>query len=287
MKKIYYYFATILLLFTCCKKEETEKQVPTHTMEPVEIVDGVIQAPYSVDVRKTVFFSQGNLQYNAAIDKWRFAEEQYEIRGEENKEISPTYNGWIDLFGWGTSGYNGYMPYMTARYASSYPDPAGGIKGTNYDWGVYNAISNGGNKKGSWRTLTEREWSWLINRKNEYSNLCYYVKIHDIYGILLLPDNFDKLGLSFRWAWASGDEISDSHWRELQKYGAVFLPKAGERSYSTLGDSIKYSSSEGGYWTSTKNGSSQAYYLTIGYRPKTEYFGYKAYGYSVRLVKDN
>ncbi|MBO4250986.1 MAG: hypothetical protein J5884_07000 [Paludibacteraceae bacterium] len=71
-----------------------------------------------------VVFSQGNLQYHALSQTWRFAENQFDFIGEENKNISSTYNGWIDLFGWGTSGYNNitndpfainYQPWSYSR----------------------------------------------------------------------------------------------------------------------------------------------------------------------------
>lgn len=71
-----------------------------------------------------VYFSQGNLQYNAATNVWRFAENQYDYVGEDNALASSTYSGWIDLFGWGTSGWDNtandpfavnYQPWSTSR----------------------------------------------------------------------------------------------------------------------------------------------------------------------------
>ena len=62
-------------------------------------------------------FSKGNLQYKASTNEWKFAEHQYDFIGEGNNNISSTYNGWIDLFGWGTSGNNHgavcYQPWST------------------------------------------------------------------------------------------------------------------------------------------------------------------------------
>ena len=46
-----------------------------------------------------IFFSQGNLQYQASTNTWRFAEHQYDLIGSDNSNISSTYSGWIDLFG--------------------------------------------------------------------------------------------------------------------------------------------------------------------------------------------
>lgn len=51
--------------------------------------------------------SPGNLQYQASTGIWRFAEHQYDYIGSGNENISTSYSGWIDLFGWGTGRYNG------------------------------------------------------------------------------------------------------------------------------------------------------------------------------------
>ena len=100
------------------------------------IIDGRLPGLFSVSQDQQVQFSQGNLQYRASTNTWRFAEHQWDyvgsqkssfvgevdgvsiiweniggtVSGSDNSEISPTYNGWIDLFGWGTSGYNGKNP---------------------------------------------------------------------------------------------------------------------------------------------------------------------------------
>lgn len=68
-----------------------------------------------------VRFAPGNLQYCPLSNKWRFAEKQWhfvgtgdivEILGDDESTVSSNsddhskkYEGWIDLFGWGTSGY--------------------------------------------------------------------------------------------------------------------------------------------------------------------------------------
>lgn len=72
-----------------------------------ECPEGGINALFTIiEDGDKVYFSQGNLQYQASTNTWRFAEHQWDYVGEGNNNISPNYNGWIDLFGWGTSGYN-------------------------------------------------------------------------------------------------------------------------------------------------------------------------------------
>ena len=67
---------------------------------------------FAVSENSYVAFAKGNLQYQASTNTWRFADKQYDVIGEENANVSENYDGWIDLFGWGTSGYNNRMPYM-------------------------------------------------------------------------------------------------------------------------------------------------------------------------------
>lgn len=285
-------FSTMIIVG--CGKEKQPEPEPTPTMSPVDIVDGAIEAPFSVGNGKVVYFSQGYLQYNAAIDTWRFAEEQYEVRGEENTNRSATYNGWIDLFAWGTSGYNCCNPYLLSNDYHDYPNIQGGISETNYDWGVYNAISNGGNETGIWRTLTEPEWRKLLNRFDKYNKpLDYFVTLNRVNGTLLLPDNFDRenphIGLY--------DYMSISNrWSDLQKYGAVFLPRCGCVYRSSYDGTVKYDDSGAafreGVWTSTQNNQNSAlnaWFLSFGESGRLSLdgnYGYLYYGHAVRLVKD-
>lgn len=95
--------------------EASEEPLPEPDPTPTPAVGiGV----FTVAEGKTVTFSSGNLQYNAAQGShycadgsvqqgtWRFAEHQYDYIGYANRYISQSYDGWIDLFGWSTSGYN-------------------------------------------------------------------------------------------------------------------------------------------------------------------------------------
>ena len=236
------------------------------------IVNGAIRAEFSVSNTKKVYFSQGNLQYNAKTDTWRFAENQSDMIGKNNSKISSSYDGWIDLFGWGTSGYNKKYPYMTTKTSSNYGDgKKNDIAGTNYDWGVYNKISNGGNQAGMWRTLTQSEWYYLMNRTNSNNEkLCYVAAIRaadgewwSACGLILLPDYWtDELTYQLGGVYTAGTDrdygyvpksilyVSATNWEVMQAHGAVFLPQAGYRN----GTSVKEIDSEigaGYYWSSS------------------------------------
>jgi len=113
---------------------------------------GAINGLFSVSYNNQVWFSKGNLQYNASLNSWRFAEKQWDYIGNDNSNISSSYDGWIDFYGWGTSGYNHgatcYQPWSVSQDNDSYL--VYGMEGYNLvdetkqaDWG-YNPIVNGG-----------------------------------------------------------------------------------------------------------------------------------------------
>ena len=252
------------------------------------IKDGAILAEFSVSDSTKVYFSQGNLQYQASSKTWRFAEHQYDTIGNNNSNISSSYSGWIDLFGWGTSGYNGKNPYMTSTNYSDYGDGYNDIAGTNYDWGVYNAISNGGNQAGQWRTLTQSEWTYVIGNRTDARYLRESATVNGVNGLILLPDNWTlPTGVTFTYGGEHGwsqNTYSASDWSKMEANGAVFLPAAGYRGRA----GVYYVGSGGCYWSSSAN----EYYYNFAY-----YLSFHSYGVdpsasshrcgrSVRLVRD-
>ncbi|MCQ2605785.1 MAG: DUF1566 domain-containing protein [Bacteroidales bacterium] len=244
------------------------------------------QFAFSVSSTKKVCFSQGNLQYQASTKTWRFAEHQYDMIGDANKNISSTYNGWIDLFGWGTSGYNSKYPYMTSTDYNDYGvvvDKYADIAGTNYDWGVYNKISNGGNTAGMWRTLTYNEWNYVLKERTDASSLNGSATVNGVKGMILLPDNWTTpKGITFKSGMNGFDSntYSTSEWSKMEVNGAIFLPAAGYRH----GTDVYRVGSCGSYWSSTAGGSYDAYCLN--FYSGDAYMYYDRYnGRSVRLVR--
>ena len=100
---------------------------------------------FSVSADKQVTFSQGNLQYHPANNKWRFAENQTDYIGDANQHCSSTYNGWLDLFGWSTSSNN---------FGVSTSEDDNDYSGSFVDWGT-NQIGN--DAPSAWRTLSYDE----------------------------------------------------------------------------------------------------------------------------------
>ena len=158
-------FAAVLLaLFSACK-EDTSAGLND---------DGSLCGVFAVSDSTWVAFSRGNLQYQPSSATWRFAESQLDYVGSANAAISHANSGWIDLFGWGTSGWNsGAEAYEPYSFSWDYLDYLRNVDLTGSyaeaDWGWHNAISNGGNQTHMWRTLTATEWQYLINRSGKPS----------------------------------------------------------------------------------------------------------------------
>ncbi len=264
------------------------EQNSSNPSTPVEVAkeNGVLTGKFSVSATKKVQFAMGNLQYQASTDTWRFAENQYDVIGSNNKNISSTYSGWIDLFGWGTSGYNSKYPYMTSTDCSDYGNGTYDISGTNYDWGVYNAISNGGNKAGMWRTLTKSEWEYLFNTRTNAENLRGQATVNGQTGYILLPDGWSTPnGMTFTADPCNftTNSYTASEWSKMEASGAVFLPAAGSRVGTTVGLVGK----DGGYWSSTYFRIGNAYDFDFRSRKvnPSDYYSL-INGLSVRLVQE-
>lgn len=183
---------------------------------------------FSINDSTQVCFSPGNLQYQASTNTWRFAEHQWDYIGEGNANISETYDGWIDLFAWG----RGDCP----TYSST--DPYDTIFSTFVEWGV-NPISNGNGFADQWWTLDWSDWHYLLYRRNTDSGILYAsATVNDIYGLILLPDNWDESVFAIidynHGSPFSSNVITESQWEIMERYGAIFLPAAGVRRGATL-----------------------------------------------------
>jgi len=221
---------------------------------------GSVNGLFSVSPTQKVYFSQGNLQYQASTNTWRFAEHQWEYVGGidelfgteygnvfvngvkcDNSLRSETYQGWIDLFGFGTNGVdNGfacYQPWSTSINSEDYYCYNLYEESGIADWG-YNAISNGGNQIGLWRTLKYDEWSYLLRSRYTVSGIRYALACLDgTNGIVFVPDDWESSyydlnnynGANFTdGTFYTNNIISIEEWNSLiEPHGAVFLPATG------------------------------------------------------------
>ena len=186
---------------------------------------GKLPGAFSVSDTKVVYFSQGNLQYQASTGTWRFATNQYDFIGDAagnnttDEADRATQSSWIDLVGWGTSGWDNtdndatsahYQPweicwtnhgYTGNRYGYG-PSNANVGAGEswsksssyqNYDWGVYNA----GQLGDGWRVPTSEEWVYMFNTRsastvNETANARFAVAnlFGTTRGVIIFPDSY-------------------------------------------------------------------------------------------------
>ena len=265
--------------------------------------DGTLSGIFTVNSSGLkVYFSIGNLQYLAkggdAGDAsgtaasgysvggtWRFALNQYDSQGTNNNNPSYSSEYWIDMFCWSSTGYNHnpkgyYQPWesSTGGTYNAYGNANNNLTGIA-DWG-YNKISNGGNAENSgWRTLSQTEWNYLvnkreINKKTGFGKTCQYVSYNEVKGLIIYPDNYSGT------MYDSGEALTSSTFPN----GCVFLPCSGYRN----GSSGIVSPNEGHYWTTTcKLGYTQAYYFlftTSGSNANNTVN--KGQGRNVRLVRN-
>lgn len=270
--------------------------------------EGALCGEFLIGKDKKIRFSRGNLQFNASEGShktadeilrpgtWRFAEHQWDVIGNGNKEISPGYAGFVDLFGWGTSGWKSgarcYQPYSTSSSYNEYiPGNASENnligKYKNADWGVYNPISNGGNQPGQWRTLTKYEWNYLFQH-NKWSlgtidgKLCF----------LLIPDKVSEHFKILRGGedgWIgnltdySGNTFTSEKFKKYEDQGVVALPCGGYR----VGSSLYDVGSCGYYWSSSARNDILAYdFFFHSVKVNSSDDRSRSRGCSVRLVQD-
>ncbi|MBQ4376691.1 MAG: hypothetical protein II793_03245 [Bacteroidales bacterium] len=252
-----------------------------HDIVEPDSTDRQQQPLFTVAEGRTVLFAPANLQYQASTATWRFAPHQYDIAGNDNTHISSTYDGWIDLFGWGTSGWasgaNVYKPFATSTDATDYfvgGSAANDLTGNhaNADWGVYNTIANNSTVPQQWRTPTSNEWQYLLTERHAsiINNIedARFIRaiVGGIQGLIIFPDEFaypigieepvDSLINNL-----SASPFSTSYtiyeWDALEADGAVFLPVGGYRD----GTRLLTNPPTGYYWSSTHYTPQWAYSL--------------------------
>ncbi len=238
---------------------------------------GTLTGAFSVSPDKKVYFSKGNLQYQASTKTWRFAEYQYEFIGDApgnntaDENVRAGQSGWIDLFGWGATGLNNNTmpPYSIstngldykAGYSTPQNEPLSRENGS--DWGA--CMGEG------WRTLSKGEFTYIFEHGHGRF-ITIVVATNSVYGYIISPDNY-TLNIS--------DTCSWDDWKKAEAAGCVFLPAAGLREGSTVTLEVWWP--EWKYWSS-----SDAFYGEIGSHavPFDSNERSRGIGHAVRLVAD-
>jgi hypothetical protein len=278
-------------------------------------IPGALVGKFSVSDTKKVYFSKGNLQYTKSTGIWSFMDHQYSTVETTSQAIGTDYASQdvVSLFGWGTSGWNNgntyYQPYNTSKISSSYGYGYGPKNETTYtydltgtyanaDWGLYNAISNGGNTAGTWRTLTKDEWTYLLTTRTastvngtadaRYAKAYLFGTTH---GVIIFPDIYTHpagvtaptgINATNSTSW-NGNQYNATDWAKMEAAGCVFLPAAGRRDGTNIFNVNAYVR----YWTSTYNSKSLAHNVGIADNSMNPAdYNQKDFGFSVRLVRD-
>ena len=199
-----------LTLFSSCSSDDNP--VPDSGTIPIVWSDGVLPGLFSVNADgQQVQFSQGNLQYRASTRTWRFAKHQYDVVGDatagnvyengvksNNEAIGNDYDGWIDLFGWGT----GSTPTLSATDTQLYL--------TYHEWGN-NKIET--TTRTGWRTLTNKEYVYLVHDRANAAMLFGLGSVNGQNGVILLPDDWCMpAGLSFTASTTRGLEWNGTYY---------------------------------------------------------------------------
>ena len=270
---------------------------------------------FSIGGGTQVKFASGNLQYQAKGDDekahWRFAAHQYDYIGEGNTNIGSEYSGWIDLFGWGTSGWENtddswinYQPWSTdaSDHSGDHPNNKYGY-GPEYDAEGDNNNLTGTNAKGdwgvnnigdSWRTPTKAECIYIFSSRYISRYALGRIDLGDskyINGLFVFPDGYvhpDGLPvltyINKSWYYTN-NTFNISQWEQMETAGVAFLPAAGQRD----GKTIAHLNNRGRYWSTTSTSPNGAYpvYFTPGYfKPATESGHVRYIGYSIRLIRN-
>lgn len=237
-------------------------------------------------------FAPGNLQYQASTGLWRFAEHQWDFVGNNsvgnvyengvkcsNSLISSTYDGWIDLFGWGTSGYdngqNAYEPYSSSTTSSDYYQS--GLVNTA-DWGY----SYGQQEGGTWNVMNANQWQYIFNGRQ--GNRFAKCQIDSQYNALILfPDNYNSSlnNINVSNSAFTSNQLTIQDAESLTNDGCVILLCVGNRN----GTSIMNINNWGNYWLSKYDANGASYAIIGSSSVSQSSTKHLFMGYPVRLVQ--
>lgn len=268
---------------------------------------GRLDGEFSVASGKRVQFSKGVLQFKSSNgitypndgclkhqtadgEKpgiFQFAATQYLTAGNTHNNSGQGRaddQEWQDIFGRGASGVDNTYPYELSNFYCN------DFSGTNYDWGVYNAIENGGKTPGMWRCMTMSEWQYLIGQTCDgytlYGDNCrananqkwgwghITVNYNTVNGLVLLPDDW-TLPAGCSWSAQNDNNYNETQWADMEANGAVFIATTG---YYQSG--YRQDATESYYYTSDDKFYGFDNYSMTPYSKCSNLFGF------VRLVMD-
>ncbi len=264
------------------------------TMDYLDPPLGATNGLFTVAEGRQVWIATGNLQYLASEHLWGFAENAFDYIGMDNANIAEDYDGWIDLFGWGTSGYNhgavAYQPWSmdgNPDHYFAYGDEEAQLYDNTgqADWG-YNDLFDEG-EEGKWRTPTLSEWEYVLNERSTPSGIRFAkAQVYGVNGLIILPDSWSSSAYYLNnvnqpQASFTSNVVNDGWEMLLMFNGAVFLPAGGYRDE----DRVEYAGSQGMYYTS-ENNVRWAKAFSFDHNDLGAMTVFRNWGLSVRLVRD-
>ena len=205
-------------------------------------LEGTASGKFYTSPYSAVYFSKGNLQYQASTGTWQFASKQWEVIGDANENISDSYSGWIDLFGW-----------LSARNPTRTQND--GLYGADFAEYDMVSITNGGNKTDIWHLLTGEEMKYLFRDRPRAEELIALGSVDGVNGLILLPDDWTtppdgvpfvaspmnglEKSLDDGYKEADHDCFTDNtysiiEWNAMETKGAVFFPCGGRRNQTEM-----------------------------------------------------
>lgn len=247
------------------------------TVSGLNFIEGALPGLFSTQqTGRKYLFSKGNLRYQASTNTFAFADKQYTVVGPKganavsNVDSRKVNTNWVDLFCWGTSGYDygatKYQPYSVWGGDGTLCGSGTSSLSGNSDWG-YSAISNGGNTENyGWMTPSVGDFNYLAGTvAGRTTNKYTKGTVAGVKGFFFLPDVWtcpaavaaptsynDKTA-----NWASNN-WSAADWAILEDSGVVFFPCGGwvGTGGAMNGDGVQFK-----FWTSSANGTNNQAYL--------------------------
>lgn len=166
----------------------------------INATEGALRGGFSINsFGNKIQFAQGNLQYQASTNTWRFAANQLDT-----------------------------MPMLSISESTGEPNLPSQWRDriemrTEYS---QQAISNGGNKADHWRILGSDEWTYIMNSRPQAANLRAAATINGTEGYIFLPDDWSvPAGIEFHPSVSSSMNVfTAEQWATMEAAGAVFLP---------------------------------------------------------------
>lgn len=219
--------AALAVCLSACRKDDPADPNTSADPEPPGTPTAKI-GHFSVSPTRQVAIASGNVQYCPAAGTWRFAPNQYDFVGEPNLTADETYDGWVDLFQWGS----GNCPMVRSDNYELFSE--------FHDWGA--------NFEGGWRSLNDKEMEYLLTTRPRHDTLCVPATVCGITGLVVLPDDWSGPAVNpMYWNSKYTSNIYDAEsWDSMEMEGAIFLPAAGEVADGELEDV----QTRGYYWVS-------------------------------------